>query len=264
MSFLNFLKAATIEEPAKTPKRVSSKQRNPNPLFMGIRLWADGSIYPSQALVDKFSLEYPAMNVTTKTVGEGETAKTIKEYTPKEGATPVFGFDVIDSSKWTQFKVEGDHRALLFAPVTKDSAKVDLFGRVTYDETGVPLSSVMDQGSATFGKEYLVAAVEEIYGVKLEKDTTPYVDLEVDLSFDLKVLCPAGIFLFPKTITRGEKKGLTSYERRENVSVFGIAPTTLTVEEEVVSTEEGNTTFVDSSSLASDGVEDETAMVAEA
>ena len=51
MSFLSFLNGVTLDEVTK-PTRTGGgvkKQWNPAPTFMGIRIWKDGSVFPSQA-----------------------------------------------------------------------------------------------------------------------------------------------------------------------------------------------------------------------
>ncbi len=61
MSFLSYLKDAVVEEiqPSKSVSRAGIKvQHNPDAEFLGFRLWKDGSVYPSQALVEMFALFY--------------------------------------------------------------------------------------------------------------------------------------------------------------------------------------------------------------
>jgi hypothetical protein len=219
MSAFSFLKGVTVQEeitPAKKSGGVARKERNPAATLLAIRLFANGSVYPSQALVDKFNLEYKKATITK----EGEK----NNYSFSEGAGN--GFDVIDSRHWGGYKAAGD--MLFISPVVRTEPKVDLFKVVNYNEDGTPTSSVMDQGAATFGKEVLIPAVKELYGIELSEDK-PFVDLivtselagvNVTEAFKPK----AGYYNFPKRIVRGSKKDSFSVERRENPVVYALVP----------------------------------------
>lgn len=252
-SFLNFLKTSTVEE-AKTSQRTGGpgnrKQRNPAPAIVAIRVWKDGSIFPSQAAVDKFDLEYRPATITKEPLKlkDGETEADQKfrnKYDFPKGTGN--GFDIIDSRLWAQFKSEG---AMLFIiPVLKSLSKVDLFNTVAYEEDGSPKSSVMEQGTATYGKDVLIPAIEEIYGIKFNRSAVPgsedglvpsieaitdgvdFVDLAIFESLgegadavNIVENFSKPIIHVPKRITRGKDKGQADYERRENVKVHGLAP----------------------------------------
>src|SRR6187551_1206779 len=169
MSALQFLKNAKLEEVSVKPRAAGgrSKQWNPNPTSLAIRLWKDGSVFPSQALVDQFDLEYKIATITKVALPlkEGQTEEDQKfknEYYYVSG--PGNGFDVIDSRRWPSYKADGD--TLFISPVQKDQAKVDLFSSVGYnEEDGTPKNSVMEQGANSFGKSTLLDAVKEIYGI---------------------------------------------------------------------------------------------------
>lgn len=163
---------------------------------------------------------------------------------PKEGTTSGNGFDVIDSRIWGGYK-GGD--ILFVSPVSKDLPKVDLFGQTKYtspEEEGAlvydakPVSSVMDQGSKTFGADVLINAVKEVYGVVLDDDNE-YVDLVVvpelksgDTSINFLEQFSRDIAHFPKRVLRGEDKGKPDYERREHAKVYGFIPAQLLPKEE--------------------------------
>lgn len=256
MSFLSFLSSATVEEavvPAKGSNGGPRKQVNPNPAILAIRVWKDGSVYPSQAAVDKFQLEYgkgtyetiPAVAAVGVEGQEGYKAAkpATRKFVPNENAIGN-GFDVIDSQNWAQFKAEG--RLLFLGLVPKSLPKVDLFGTTRFDAEGNPLLSVLNQGSTTFGQAVLLEAIEEIYGIKFQrnaKDATEdnkaieaqegveFVDMLIAEELEGVNITEAfskPISFFPKKVTRGADKGKDDYERRENIKVYGFVPLALT------------------------------------
>jgi hypothetical protein len=257
-SFLSFLKTATIEEVDQKAVAAPRRQNNPNPTFLGIRVWKDGSLYPSQAAVDQFSLEYKAGKYIdipgTEAVGKpGEpdyvAAKPAKrDFVPAEA--PGFGFDFIDSREWGSYK--GDRDFLFLGLVPKTEAKVDIFGITRYDAAGKPLSSVVDQGSATFGKEVLIPSIEAVYGIKFQRNgkeataENEAVIAQDGVDFvDLLILEEAGgvniqqqfgkaIIHSPKRVVRGTEKGKANYQRRENMPLFLLFPAQLLEEEQTV------------------------------
>ncbi len=254
MGFLNFLKSVEVEAvaaPAKKAGGGKSKQWNPNASILAIRLWSSGAVYPSQALVDKFDLEYRTATITRTPIDlkEGETEEDRKyknEYYYISG--PGNAFDIIDSRNWNVYKADG--HALFISPVGKDEKKVDIFGSVGYNEDGTPKTSVMQQGAVTYGKENLLKMVKEVYGIELSEDK-PYVDLIVFSEFEgtnLTQLLSKDIAYFPKTVNRGSDKGKPDYVKREKAQVYGLAPAELLGMEEAKETEEEAT--VDSAEAA--------------
>jgi hypothetical protein len=257
MSILAFLSGAKVEEAldTKTGRGGARKAWNPKPLKNAVRLWHDGSVFPSQSLVDKFDLEYKKATVTKEEVPVPEPAiasfDTTEAYNKAHAAWKKApnkikrfyefpegtgnGFDVIVSSKWSQFKSQGG--SLLFlSPALKSAAKVDLFAAVKYNDEGNPISSVMSQGSPF---PDLVKWVKEIYGIELDKEKKPYIDLMVftevgepgdegyiDMS---KYSVAKGIL--PKTVARGAEKGQDDFVRRDNVVIFGFVPEELLKDE---------------------------------
>lgn len=251
----DFLKTVKVEEVEEAPKakRGVKKPWNPDPLMVGFRVWKDGAIFPSQAAVDKFDLEYrTAMisfeNVTARAtkVPEGmeahanaivpgpTEAKTRKVFTYGEGG-PGNGFDVFSSSDWGQFK--GDGKIIFVSPVVKTEAKVDLFSTVGMDEKGKPLNTVLDQGAATYGEQTLLPMLKEMYDIELGEEKE-YVDLEIVESiegFDIVGNYSRDIMLLPKKITRGADKGKADYVRRENQKVYALVPVEVLAEEPALS-----------------------------
>lgn len=223
------------------------KEWNP-PAGLTIRVWKDGSVFPSQELVDKFDLAY--RNKAT----DAELA-ALKE----AGKLPVVGhgFDIVDSSDFAG-TFATPTRLLVISPARKDAGKVDIFDSVSFKEDGTPIASVMDQGSTTFGKKFLIPKIEEIYEVIFAKSATAktgesgaleptpavegvdYVDLvligqegEISSSPQPWTL-PDGkvIAYFPKIMTKGDNKGQMTVARRENPKMYVLYPKQLLLEEE--------------------------------
>jgi hypothetical protein len=241
MSVLSFLKGAKVTEvtPEKGKSGGPRKQRNPNPTLVAIRVFKDGSVFPSQAAVDMFSLEYRDAVITWEDVPaqpavmgtDGKIKKEAKEAHKRRKSSVDGevgnGFDVIDSRTWANYKGEGN--LIFISPVSKNAGKVDLFASTVYDDNGKG-SSVMDQGAATFGSEILVPAIKDIYGIELN-DEKPYVDMVIlkeitvegeKIDFNEKFSQP--VMFFPKRIMRGADKGKSDYVRREKVPVYGFLP----------------------------------------
>lgn len=230
-NFLDFLEGVTLEEVTKSPRKSGGKKEW-NPSGMGIRVFKDGRVFPSEELVNKFNLEYPERTANTD-------ADSKKEYDFVGG--PGNGFDLVDSRSWAQYK--GDKHFLALAVVPKDQPKVDLFSTTRYDEeTGKPVSSVLDQGSATFGKSTLIDALREVYGTQFG-EKQDYIDLKVETGFNLKSLSANGIFLFPKKVSRGKDAGKDDYQRRENVDIFGLVPVAMEVKENITNVPSSNMTI---------------------
>lgn len=186
----SFLQNAVVEEVTSARKAsTTTKQYQPNPGILAIRVWKDGAVYPSAALIDKFDLNYRDAVVTVEAIKpkegdakiladavtsagaavEADKPKTKKVYNYPNGCGN--GFDVIDSEKWAGYKAAG--HMLFIAAALKTDAKVDLFSQVTNDETGKPVTTVATQGSSTFGKRTLIPAINKHYGLDLgvEYDT---------------------------------------------------------------------------------------------
>lgn len=207
---LDFLKNIKIDEPV-IAKRTGGggRKKDWNPIGLRLRVWKDGSIFPSQDLVTRFALEYGN--------------KPAEKEKPTGNA-----LDIFKGSDFQPFS--GNAMPLLFVNVTpKSDLKVDVFGSTTYNEDGTPKSSVMDQGAATYGKAALIPMLQDVYGIVLD-DTKPFVDLdflgmdgvEATQSFEL----PNGhkVCFVPKEVARGDKKGEMTVSRRENPLFFVLYP----------------------------------------
>jgi hypothetical protein len=218
MSFLEFL--GNVEAAPKEKAPATKKERNP--VKAEIRVFKTGAVYPSAAAVEKFNLEYPAHD-----------------------AAPGNGFDVIDGRVWANLK--SANPALFISPVSREKGKIDLFGMCTYND-GVPATSVMTQGSKTFGIE-LLQMIKEVYGIEPTEDKD-YVDMLIIEDNDLQEVLDAqtkGIYYLPKTISRGEKAGQPTYVRRDNATIYGFAPIALFENSNPANIEDTATPEVDNS-----------------
>jgi len=215
---LDFLQNITIADVAeKTVARTGGPRKQRNPEGLAIRVFRDGSVYPSLELVEKFGLEYAA----------------------KDSAVTGNGFDVIDTQLFPQF--QAGKRILIISPAQKSLPKVDLFGSTVYEEDGKPKSSVIDQGSKSFGTEELIPAIEEIYGLTFAKsavtgkegaEDSPAVE-GLDFVDMLLVANPAtgepwtaprDVVYIPKKVSRGKDKGTVSTQRREKPEFYAFLP----------------------------------------
>jgi hypothetical protein len=172
--------------------RVAKTQKNPTDA--DIRLFADGSCYPSKELVEEFQLEYQG----------------------KESETPEFGFDVFETTKWGMWPAS--EHFVMIAQISKHAKKVDLFGKTSYDSDGHSRSSVIDQGAATFGKK-LIAMLEQTYNEELFKNGNTSVDLLIVRDSPISQV-PNGIYNIPKMMVKGKTAGTYSFERRENITIY--------------------------------------------
>ena len=215
LSFLDNVEELTEVQIAAKATR-TKKDRNPQEDTMRLRVFKDGSIYPSKALAEKFNLEFQPVTITK----EGD--KTVK--TRKDESVEENGLDVVNTNKWSQYP-EGDGMKplILISPVDKAESKVDLFGSTKYDDEGAPKTSVMEQGSNTYGKNELLPSLKEVYGIELGDDQ-PFIDMDVIVERDLGVLSKTGIFHLPKIYSRGPKKGDIDFTRRENINLYPLVP----------------------------------------
>ena len=193
-SFLNEVEVITPEK--ETRVNVAKTDKYPTEGTV-IRVWANGSIFPSQKLVDELFLEYGV--------------------TPLVPGSTSNGLDVFAFSKMPNApQIAQD--CIMISAVAKTAPKVDLFGSCKYDEAGQPKSSVLTQGGGTFGEEF-IALIKEVYDIEIPKGT--YLDLEVKLDISPKV---SPIVYLPKIVDRGPKKGQPDVARRENITIYPLVP----------------------------------------
>ncbi len=158
-----------------------------------IRLFKDGSIYPSQALKDEFDLEYRNKD--------------------EEGGK---AFDCFEAHNWRAYPKTLPN-IVLIAAVSKDAPKTDIFGSTKFNEDGSPTSTVLEQGAATFGKK-LIEMVAAVTGSTHEMMFTGKNYIDLMIVRDRAIATESGIYLFPKTVSRGKDVGAMTYERRENAA----------------------------------------------
>lgn len=236
LQFLNTLTVTTLE----SQKAVATKKEtNPDPNSLRLRIWKDGSIFPSARLVSEYSLEYPkATSVQQiKLVNEDGSPKMIpgKDGAPEtqatkrklefDPATVSNGLDVFTLHAWTQI-AEAERMAspniILVGVTPKSAPKVELFANVKYNDDGSAASSVLDQGAPTYGKAVLLPLLKELYNV--EPNEEGFIDLEILPQFDQTSKVPNRVFIFPKSVARGEEKGKPSYEMRTCTGIFPLVP----------------------------------------
>lgn len=184
---------------------------------LAIRLWKDGSVYPSQDLVERFDLEYhdkPADDDKTPTLGSA--------------------FDVFESAHFPIFNTPKP--VVLINVTSRALGKADLFARTDWTEEGKPTFSVMEQGSNSFGKirkdpkegKGLLQMIEDTYGVV--PNETGFIDLVIigqdGEAAKTAFALPSGktICYVPKEVARGERKGEMSVVRRENPWLYILYP----------------------------------------
>jgi hypothetical protein len=198
-----------------------------NPDGMRIRLFKDGSVYPSKELTAKYDLEY--VNKDWDNQGNG--------------------IDVVDSRVWSQYP-EGADNYIFVTFTPKDQSKVDLFAHTKYDDSLNPISSVLDQGSK---RPELVDMIREVYN--LHSEVTSYEDgkengvvdtlfgelnyVDLDIHVDVELPVSTKIFYLPKKVMKGVKRGQDDYVRREN-SVFHPLTVAVSVEVEQEEVSENN------------------------
>lgn len=178
------------------------KQRNPE--NADLRVFATGAVYPSTALVTSYDLEY--RNKGVEPAGNG--------------------FDIFKSTDWA-ITAKLPQSFIIIGAVPKNAGKVDLFDQVRYNDDGnkeeknagaTPMTSVLEQGSTTFGKE-LLKFLKEVYGVT--PNAEGFIDLVIITAHQLKTA--NDVYNIPKLIARGEKAGELSYTRRENIAYFPLS-----------------------------------------
>lgn len=206
MSTFDFLSNIQLGEDVKAKAATGGggvkKERVPT--GADLRVFATGAVYPSTELVSRYDLEYRNKGVVP----------------------PGNGFDVFKSKDWA-VTAALPQAFLIIGALAKNSGKVDLFDQVRYNNDGnkedknagaTPMTSVLEQGSPTFGKE-LLTWLEEVYGVTPNEDG--YIDLVIVEAHTLKTA--NDLYNIPKLIARGDKAGELSYERRESMNYHPLA-----------------------------------------
>lgn len=181
-SFLNAIKIVDTGG-LKAPK-------TKNPTGLTVRVFADGSIYPSQETVNTFDLQF--RNKQEEFQGNA--------------------FDVVDTAEWKP--MQAYPRMIMFGVTPKSASKVDLFGSTKYQEDGTPKADVMTQGAKDGN---LLNLVKDLGWLN---ENQKYVDLKIVKEHPLNT--ENGIAYIPKTISRGKDAGQTTYTRRENTTFYPV------------------------------------------
>lgn len=198
--------ARTVSAAAKTPTQAD------------IRIFKNGSAYPSAALVGACGLAYM----------------------PKDSEDKGNGFDIFKSTDFLNTKDSGA-KVLFIALVPRTEGRVDLFASTTYEpETGAPKADVLTQGAATAGKEIL-AHIKEMYGVEIADDQD-FMDLVIVK--DQPLTTEDNIYWIPKVVSRGGKAGQIDLQRRENLTIYPLVPASL-IDGVIVEKEEKLVTTLD-------------------
>lgn len=194
----DFLKTMEIKEIEKSP--LSSPTSKLPEAGAHLRLFADGSLYPSKELVELHKLEYQ----------------------PRESANPENGYDVFTSTEWEQYGNSAANAVpfVCLALVSKHEPRVSLFSQTKYNDDKTPKSSVLTQ--KTTAGEDLIKALSAVYLEKPEDNLfegKPYLDLVIGLDTPL-TKSATGIYHIPKVTVKGKDAGKPSYARRENIQIF--------------------------------------------
>lgn len=216
MSGFSFLKQVQVTAPEKAPRSGGGVRKQRNPTNADLRVFANGSIYPSEALVKLFNLEYGNK--------------------PEEKQDPIGnGFDIIDSAEFQQYlQLPAGAKCIWISPVPRAEGRISIFGTCTYNEDGTPKTSVLEQGSVTFGKESMIPLIEKNYELKFS-DTVKFLDFKlVGMDDDNtpwtlpenKTVC-----FVPKLTARGDSKGTQTVQRRENPRFWALVPVEVSKEE---------------------------------
>ena len=249
---LDFLAKATLQDVAEHQPsgRTGGPRKQRNPEGLAIRLFRDGSVYPSADLVAKFSLEYPNAVLKEKVpipMKEGETEQKYSNRFEVEDAKGN-GFDVIDTATYPSFNAGGG-RFILVSPVDRDKGRVDLFASTGYNEDGTPKSSVMNQGAKTFGADELIPMLKEVYGDVMPWQKAGVAEEEAVDFIDLALVShpvtgepwklPEGkqVTYIPKKVSRGKDAGAITTIRRENPEFYALVPVSLIEKESNSGTE---------------------------
>jgi len=196
----DFLKTMEIKEVEKTPLTTpTSKLPAPG---AHLRLFPDGTVYPSPELVALHNLEFQ----------------------PQGSAAAENGYDVFTSIEWEQYGNSSSSAQpfVCLALVSKHQSRVSLFSQTKYNPDQTPKSSVLTQ-KTTAGLE-LITALSAVYLEKPEDnlfEDKAYLDLVIGLNFPL-AKTSTGIYHIPKVFAKGKEAGKPTYVRRENIQIFPI------------------------------------------
>lgn len=219
MSKLSFLQKVVVKQDVKVSTRTHETKKPAE--GSDLRVYYNGEVYPSEKFAQRFNLEFqPKEKVPTGNEDGG--------FELEYGENPGNGLDVFSSANFGGIE-NAEQTFIMLTAVPRTEGKLDLFKSCEYDEEGQPKTSVLVQGSTTFGKAVLLPMLKEVYGIELDKTTMPCVDLTVvghGDKFDMPWRNANGseVYRIPKTLARGEEKGKVTTVRRENIYLWAMVP----------------------------------------
>jgi hypothetical protein len=208
MMDLSFLKNVEVKEVAIKAK-VDRVKLDKFPMKGSqFRVYKNGRIFTAEQTAVEFSLEFSAKEeiiIPGKDTDEDKTKEIVTGN----------GLDIFSSENWQMIATP---EPMLFVAVVprNGNAKIDVYGSCTYEDDGAPKRSITNNTVSTFGKEYLVPQLEELYGIDFE--AVDYVDLVMNTEYAIEA--PRGVFSIPKTVSRGDNKGDLVFITRKNITVF--------------------------------------------
>ena len=228
---LDFLKNIKLQpnSAVKTAVARTSSAVARNPTEADIRIYKNGSVYPSDKLVAQCGLTYQ----------------------PKTAEDKGNGFDVFKSTDFINTKGSG-LSALFIALIPRKEGRIDLFASTTYEEDGTPKADVLTQGANTAGKEIL-EMINEMYGVQIPEGKD-FIDLIIVTENPLNT--EDGIYWIPKVVSRGEKKGQVDLCRREDTTIYPLVPLSLVNPESELVTDTTETGVTESQTDLSPAVQE--------
>ena len=190
----NALMGITLNDVAAANVSTGGGKIDRTPTTHDLRIYKTGAVYPSESLIAAFNLEY---NV-------------------KDAEDKGLGFDICEAHTMPQFPKELPN-CVLIAAVAKSETSVDLFSKCTWDGDGYPVKSVKTQGTKALDVLELICRV---YGTTIDALMPKATDfIELDIVHQVQIPSPSGVYLMPKVVARGDKKGQLKYERRTNITV---------------------------------------------
>lgn len=193
MGSFDFLKSLKLVEETAT-KTVSSNAPAEDKLVL--RVYANGKVKPSTALVEAFKLEY--------------------------GVDGDCGMDFFSSNDWSTYP-RNEKPVIFTAFIPRTEKKISLFG--SYREVGG------EKKVSIFSQNVKAPELWEMVKDTYKINEALYVDLVVGTDFG--VTTENGIYNIPKKVSKGEKKGQATYVRRENIVLYPLIPVALTESKEV-------------------------------
>jgi hypothetical protein len=197
---LSFLKTVEVKEVAAKAKASRISVAKTPVEGASFRVYKTGKIFTAEVIAKDWNLEFSS-----------------KEEVEEGGDLVIAGngLDIFQSVDWQMITVPTPMLFVAVVPRHKNS-KIDVYGSTTYNEDGSPKRSISSNTVSAFGKDFLIPALESIYGVNFEE--VDYVDLVMQTEFP--IVSPNNMYAIPKTVSRGENKGDLVYLTRKNINVF--------------------------------------------